>query len=648
MLGINLALQATLAPPLAAFGATQPSAELSSATPGEATPSTSTDFDQLLQGLSEVVPSTESALPGLLAVASMVGSSVGSSNLAQGIEKPAGSAETPKGQQPADAQIQSDPLTALQALLGIAPFNATKGFKTAQPLPENQVSEGDGDDGQECLPGTNPSQPVARPSSTTGVTSSPRTDIEWLLQGLSPTVEKNPSLPTAQPTSTTGETSSPRTNIESLLHGLFPTVSPAKSALPELLAVVGALTRSSSRLEGIDKPTGPAETPKQTKTSGTPDSPESDLLAALQALLGNASLSALKGLKGAEPIPTTSAAPETPPIQEPPSLPTASVLPEAPAPATPAQPALPELFAAVASLVGIEKPIASVEIPKDKKSPDVPRVSESDPLMALQALLDTVPQISSQPGQPQTTAQPKTSQEQPSILSSAEEPQATKLETAKPDAPLKPLINLKDFDVRRYEFKTELEIATVQPKLIRVAAFPGFAQGQWKPNLTQPKPVKGSTDVIDSTAAASSVFGGKSETPLITAPEAVQRVQVAIDPPAPPPIVRQISIDIGDSQSEVRVVIRERNGELAVQVGAATERLRENLQNASPLLMHELRRDNPHTVSLDFSRFGSATESGRESHQESPRKKALKPEAVFADLDETAYPGDDEPSDNSF
>jgi hypothetical protein len=181
-----------------------------------------------------------------------------------------------------------------------------------------------------------------------------------------------------------------------------------------------------------------------------------------------------------------------------------------------------------------------------------------------------------------------------------------------------------------------------------VTAFPEFVQGQWKPNLLELKADKGSDDVVDATATAQPVFGGKHETPLIKAPEAVQRVQVAIDPPPPPPVARQISMDIGDPESQVRVVIRERNGDLAVQFGAATERLRENLQNAAPLLMHELRRDNPHTVSLDFSRFGTATEGGHESQQDSRRKKALKPEAVFADMDETAYLTGDTPSANSF
>jgi len=312
--------------------------------------------------------------------------------------------------------------------------------------------------------------------------------------------------------------------------------------------------------------------------------------------------------------------------------------------------ALPELLAVVASLAGssnllegIEKPAGSAETPKEKKPPAEHGPPQVDPLAALQTLLGVVPQMcQSSEEAPAPTCEPKPSQEQPAL--------DLELETPKLEAPEKPVLNLKDFDVRRFEFKTEVEVAVVQPKLIRVTTFPELMQGQLKPNLTQPKPAKGSVDleVTDSTPAAPTVFGGKHEAPLIKAPEAVQRVQVAIDPPPPPPVARQISMDIGDPESQVRVVIRERNGDLAVQFGAATERLRDNLQTAAPLLIQELRRDNPHSVSLDFSRFGTATEGGHESPQDSRPKKQLKSEAVFADVDETAYLTSDTSSAKSF
>jgi hypothetical protein len=244
---------------------------------------------------------------------------------------------------------------------------------------------------------------------------------------------------------------------------------------------------------------------------------------------------------------------------------------------------------------------------------------------------------------PQICFQPtaETPDSQPEATPAQASPEANvsaidELEVVKQDGPSKPVLNLKDFEVRRFEFKTELEVATVQPKLIRVMAPPQL-------RLAKDSPTP-SSDLVTT----SSVLDRPADAPLIAAPEAVERVRVVIEPPPPPPVARQVSMDIGDAESEVRVIIRERNGELSVQVGAATERLRENLESGAPLLMQELRKDNPHAVSLDFTSFGSATESGRESPQDSPRKKPLKPEAVFADMDETAYPEQDTPSDNSF
>ncbi len=279
---------------------------------------------------------------------------------------------------------------------------------------------------------------------------------------------------------------------------------------------------------------------------------------------------------------------------------------------------------------------------KDENPPVATGAAENEALAVLQALME----IAGARSQTVATEAPKTPQLSVAMPTAAELPESGP-EAPKPDSPPRLTLDLKDFDVRRFEFKTELEMAGGQLREIRVGPVAGFA-GPWRSSPAQPKPGKDSADIIDpTTAAGSSVLAGKPEPALITAPEAVQRVQVQIDPPAPPPVVRQISMDIGEAESQVRVVIRERNGDLAVQVGAATEHLRENLQNAAPLLIHELRRDNPHTVSLDFSRFGTATEGGSEPHQDSRRKRQLKSEAVFADLAETAYLSDDTPSANS-
>jgi hypothetical protein len=84
-------------------------------------------------------------------------------------------------------------------------------------------------------------------------------------------------------------------------------------------------------------------------------------------------------------------------------------------------------------------------------------------------------------------------------------------------------------------------------------------------------------------------------------------------------------------------VIREHNGNLNVQLGSTNERLREDLQAASPMLIRELQRNNPMSVTLNFSNFGSATDADRQSRSQSRAKKFLKPDAEFADVVETAY-----------
>jgi hypothetical protein len=124
---------------------------------------------------------------------------------------------------------------------------------------------------------------------------------------------------------------------------------------------------------------------------------------------------------------------------------------------------------------------------------------------------------------------------------------------------------------------------------------------------------------------------------VLTRPDEVQHVRLVFEPPPPPPVVRSVSMDIGDPDSQVRVVIRERNGSLNVQVGTTNERLREDLQVASPMLMRELQRNNPMSVTLDFSNFGSATDADSQSRSQARAKKLLKPDAEFADVVETAY-----------
>jgi hypothetical protein len=129
--------------------------------------------------------------------------------------------------------------------------------------------------------------------------------------------------------------------------------------------------------------------------------------------------------------------------------------------------------------------------------------------------------------------------------------------------------------------------------------------------------------------------------------EIVERVRPRFEPPPPPPVARHVAIEIGEADSQVNVVIRERNGDLAIQFGAATERLRENLQNAAPLLLHQLQREAAHApaVQLNFSSFGSATDADRNAHQDRREKKPLKSGADFAALEELTSLGSGDAND---
>ena len=217
-----------------------------------------------------------------------------------------------------------------------------------------------------------------------------------------------------------------------------------------------------------------------------------------------------------------------------------------------------------------------------------------------------------------------------------------------PEGPVdpKPPLTLKDFDLRKFEFKTEFESA-VNPasKLTPVLAVTEKAGRSEKESLPGAKTSEKHETSTETFTAP--ILDHKFE-PLAPLAEAapVERIRPTIEPPPPPPVARQVSMEIGEADSQVNVTIRERNGELAVHFDAASERLRENLQNAAPFLMHQLHRESTQTVRLDFSNFGSATDAGRESQQDERRKKSLKSDAVFAGVDEFTYSAAETPSTN--
>jgi hypothetical protein len=195
-------------------------------------------------------------------------------------------------------------------------------------------------------------------------------------------------------------------------------------------------------------------------------------------------------------------------------------------------------------------------------------------------------------------------------------------------------LNLEEFGVTRFEYKTEIEPHLSPAQQMAQA----FQMVRATTSIRELKPLKLTSSDSDTLLRESN----PQSAPLLTpekpaAPNAVQSVRLVFEPPPPPPVVRSVSMDIGDPESQVRVVIRERNGSLDVQFGSANERLREDLQIAGPLLLRELQRNNPATVTLNFGGSGSATDADRQSHSRSQLKKVLKPDAEFADVVETTY-----------
>jgi len=192
-------------------------------------------------------------------------------------------------------------------------------------------------------------------------------------------------------------------------------------------------------------------------------------------------------------------------------------------------------------------------------------------------------------------------------------------------------LNLAEFGVTRFEYRTETE-----PHLSPVLQSAQMLQTmRAAPPIREIKPVKPASNF--DTAMQNSISQPEFLNVVLTRPNEVQHVRLVFEPPPPPPVVRSVSMDIGDPESQVRVVIRERNGNLNVQLGSANERLHEDLQVAGPMLMRELQRNNPMPVTLDFSHFGTATDADSQSRSHARAKKFLKPDAEFADVVETAY-----------
>ena len=204
------------------------------------------------------------------------------------------------------------------------------------------------------------------------------------------------------------------------------------------------------------------------------------------------------------------------------------------------------------------------------------------------------------------------------------------------EQPVPESLRLKDFDVTRFEYKIETEPDQTDVPFRQSLELQAELMQRNSLTVREFKPVKSSPDNDVLSRDAASPQQTLTSPATIGKPDAVQKIQLVFEPPPAPPTVRKVSMDIGDADSQVRVVIHDRNGNLNVQFGAANERLRQELQTSGPLLMRELERDNPMPVRLDFSNFGSATDSDRRRPFQLQERKSLKPGAEFADAAETA------------
>ena len=195
-------------------------------------------------------------------------------------------------------------------------------------------------------------------------------------------------------------------------------------------------------------------------------------------------------------------------------------------------------------------------------------------------------------------------------------------------------LKLDDFAVTRFEFKTEFETpltaATQQAQTLQIVRI--------TTPVREDKPGRLTDSDIDSPLHDPNSQSLPLFSPAtIAAPESVEHVRLVFEPPPLPPVVRSVSMDIGEENSQVRVIIRERNGSLNIQFGSTNERLRQDLQITGPMLMRALQRHNHPSVTLNFTNFGSTTDADSEPHTQSQPKKALKSGAQFAGVAETAY-----------
>jgi hypothetical protein len=182
-------------------------------------------------------------------------------------------------------------------------------------------------------------------------------------------------------------------------------------------------------------------------------------------------------------------------------------------------------------------------------------------------------------------------------------------------------IDFDEFEVRKFEFITERDpLEEAGPK------------AQSKPResdhfVTTPLDIRPHTQFAQRLIPVEQVYSVKIP-----------------DLPPPPPMVRRVSMEVGDGDTQVKITIHERNGALSVRFDSASDLIRRDLEDRAGTLVEALHREQIQVLNFEFrDSFGSATESDNAPNRHPRQRKGLKPGALLADEDETTQflPADD-------
>jgi hypothetical protein len=84
-------------------------------------------------------------------------------------------------------------------------------------------------------------------------------------------------------------------------------------------------------------------------------------------------------------------------------------------------------------------------------------------------------------------------------------------------------------------------------------------------------------------------------------------------------VARRVSIDIGEGDSQVRITIHERAGDISVKFDSATDALHGQLQSSAGTLVEALQRERVPLMNLDFSAMSGNSTNPDQQRQRQPQ-----------------------------